>query len=1067
MKKLGFLLFFISFISVSLFAQQTITGKVTDENGDELPGAIIRVKNTNVATLSSFDGTYSIEVPANTDSLEFSALEKQTVFIAITGDVLDVTLELSQDIQVTSVVVVGLGIKQDEKKVGYAISTVHGDDLVKSQTSSAMNALQGKIPGVNITSASGAAGASTRVIFRGFSTIYGSNQPLYVIDGVPVNNAFSGSTSLNGGTDFGNQANDINPDDIESISFLKGSAATAIYGNRAAGGVIIITTKSGGNAGANKMSISINSSFKFSSPLRLPQLQNVYGQGIYGNWDQRENTSYGPKFDNDLHYWGHVVDGQRLIKPYSALPNNVADFFEIGHFMQNSVSISGGDNNTSYRLSFSNTKDDGIMPYDRDTYKRNTVSLHGKANLSNKISSSATVTYINKKNKFVPTGQGGQSVWNNVLQQPRDIPIIDLANYQDDFYDVNSYYSPYTTNPYWPLLENGNTYNEDRVYGMAQIAYELNPHLKAMYRIGGDISNSQTKEWRAKKINDADGFNAGVDNEFGSVEDYTIWRNQINSDFIVTYNNNFGPVTLSFLTGHNMNQNSYHSQYHAGSNLDIDGFYHISNTTENPTMNTSNSLKRIIGVYANLELSYNGWLNFATTGRNDWSSTLPKKNNSFFYPGASLGFVFTDAFPVFENIETIFPYGKIRLSYGKTGKDAEPYNIYPVFSQAGRFPLPNQVNGFTVGNSGGSPDLSPEMTTEFEIGTDMKFYQGRYSIDLTYYQRVTNRLIFPVELAPSTGYTYVMSNLGSMGNKGIELQMMFNVIKKENLYLNFTWNFTVNRSEIIQLGDQEVYSYTGLLGGTETWFRFYGRDSLGNPGGPLGEFDVSKPEMWIDDNGDEHYVVNAQGIPKLAEEGYENVGTSEPDFMVGFSTDLTLFKFLNIRATLDWHQGGIMYSRTAGMLYFTGITPKTLYNDRQPFIVPNSVVQTGVDVDGNPIFSENTRPVVYENLGGMPDSYWDRGGLLVGKQDLVDKTFVKLRDLVISINIPKKYLARTPLGGASVGFVGNNLLLWTPSSNNYIDPEMTTFGNDLNAEFGEFGASPTIRSLGFNLTLKF
>ncbi|MBN2662232.1 MAG: SusC/RagA family TonB-linked outer membrane protein [Bacteroidales bacterium] len=1067
MKKLGILLFFISFLSVSLFAQRTITGKITDENGDELPGAIIRVQNTNVAALSSFDGTYTIVVPAGADSLEFSAIEKQPVVKGVTSDVIDVQLEPTKDIQVTQVVVVGMGIKQDEKKVGYAISTVGGDDLVKSQTSSAMNALQGKIPGVNITTASGASGASTRVIFRGFSTIYGSNQPLYVVDGVPINNAFSGSTSLNGGTDFGNQANDINPDNIESISFLKGSAATAIYGNRAASGVIIITTKSGGNNNNNKTSVSISSSYKFSSPLRLPQLQNIYGQGIYGNWDQRENTSFGPKFDDQLHYWGHVVDGQRLIKPYSALPNNVADFFEIGHFMQNSVSVSGGDNNTSYRLSFSNTNDDGIMPYDKDSYKRNTVSLHGRANLSNKISSEATFTYLNKKNKFVPTGQGGQSVWNNVLQQPRDIPIIDLANYQDQFYDINTYYSPYTTNPYWPLLENGNTYNEDRMYGMAQIGYEITPHFNAMYRIGADISNSQTKEWRAKKINDGDGFNAGVDNEFGSVEDYTVWRNQLNSDFLLTYSNNFGPFSLSVLAGHNINQYSYHSQYQYGSNLDIEGFYHISNTTETPTMSTNNSLSRIVGVYGNVDLSYNGWLNFAVTGRNDWSSTLPQKNNSFFYPGASLGFVFTDAIPAFENIKAVFPYGKIRLSYGKTGKDASAYSIYPYFSQNSRFPLPNQVNGFTVGNSAGSPDLTPEMTSEFEIGTDLRFFNGRYRLDFTYYNRTINRLIFPVELAPSTGYTYVMSNLGSMSNKGIELQLILNVLDKENLFLNFIWNFSINRSEIIQLGDMDVYSYTGLLGGTETWFRFYGRDSLGNPGGPLGEFEVSKPEIWVDGDGVEHFVVNAQGTPKLAEEGYDRAGTSQPDFITGFTTELTLFKIFNVSATLDWHQGGIMYSRTAGMLYFTGITPTTLYNDRQPFIVPNSVVKIGEDGDGNPIYAENTRPVIQDNMGGMPDSYWDRGGTLVGKHELVDKTFIKLRDLVVSVSIPSKYLQKTPFGSASVGFVGNNLLIWTPSSNNIIDPEMTTFGNDLEAEFGEFGATPTIRSLGFNLTLKF
>lgn len=1066
MRKLAFLLLFSVLFITGLYAQTTVTGKVVDENGDGIPGVIVKVVDLSAATITDFNGIYSINVPEEGKSLEYSFTGLETVTMEIAGKTeINVTLK-QPDVQITKVVVTSMGIKRDEKKVGYAISTVDGKDITKSQTASAMNALQGKVPGVNITSASGAAGASTRVIFRGFSTIYGSNQPLYVIDGVPINNAFSGSTSLNGGTDFGNQANDINPDDIASISFLKGSAATAIYGNRAASGVIIITTKSGDDTN-NKMSVSINSSYKFSTPLRLPQFQNIYGQGIYGNWDQRENTSYGPKFDNKLHYWGHVVDGKRLIKPYSPLENNVLDFFEVGHYMQNSVSVSGGSKNTNYRFSFSNTNDDGIMPYDKDTYSRNTASLHGSTKLSNKITSETSLSYLNKKNKFVPTGQGGQSVWNDILQQPRDIPILELSNYLDPFYDKDSYYSPYTTNPYWPLNENGNTNNEDRVYGMTQLSYDISPKLKAMYRIGGDISNSQTKEWRAKKINDPNGYNAGVDVESGSVTDYTIWRSQLNSDFIVTYSDNFGPLSLNVLAGHNINQSSYHSQYQAGSNLDIEGFYHISNTTDNPTMNTSNSLRRIVGVYSSVDLSYKGWLNFATTGRNDWSSTLPVKNNSFFYPGVSLGFVFTDAIPALKNIKKIFPYGKIRLSYGKTGKDASPYEIYPSFFQPGRFPLPNQVNGFSVGNSSGSPELTPEMTTEYEVGTDLRFLNGKYRIDFTYYNRTINRLIFPVELTPSTGFTYVMSNLGSMKNKGIEVQMTFNVLDKKNVYLNFMWNFSINRSEIIQLGDMDVYSYTGLLGGTETWFRFYGRDSLGNPGGPLGEFETSKPLTYTDDDGEEHVVVNAQGIPRLAESGYDKVGTSEPTFITGFTTDLTLFKLLHFSATIDWHQGGIMYSRTAGMLYFTGTTPKTLYNDRQPFIVPNSVIQTGVDDNGKAIYAENTHPVIYDNLGGMPDSYWDRGGLAVGKHELVDKTFIKLRSLVVSVNLPAALINKTPFGAVSVGFVGNNLLIWTPSSNNMVDPEMTTFGNDLEAEFGEFGATPTIRSVGFNITLKF
>ena len=1067
MKRRAILLFLFSFVSVALFGQRTISGTVTDANDLPMPGVLVKViGNNSVATITDLNGNYVLKVPDGYDSLEFSFTGYTTVRKKIDNSEIDVVMQ-SQDIQVTGVVVTGMGVKRDEKKVSVAVTTVGSDEITEAKTASALQALQGQIPGVNITTASGAAGASTRVIFRGFSSINGSNQPLFIVDGIPVNNYSSGSTSLNGGTDFGNDANDINPDDIESISFLKGSAATAIYGNRAAAGVVIITTKKGSDS-KKGMNVTVSSTVKFSSPLRLPQFQNVYGQGIYGNWDQRENTSYGPKFDGKLHYWGHVVDNKRLIKPYVGLPTNVADFFEIGHYYNNAFSISGGDKNTSIRLSYSNTSDNGIMPYDKDTYNRNTLSLHGVTHLTNHISAEASITYLNKKNKVVPTGQGGQSVYNNVLQQPRDIPIVELSDIDNPFFNNDYYYSPYTTNPYWPLLKNGNFNNEDRVYGMASVTYEFTPNLKAMFRVGTDVANRQLKEWRARKINDPNGFNAGVDNEFGRIDDYSRFTSQMNTDFIVTYANTFGNWDVSLMFGHNMNQNKYHSQYQGAENLNIPNFYNISNASETPTVGTYDRMRRIVGIYGNAEISYKSWLNFTLTARNDWSSTLPFKNNSFFYPGVGVGFVFTDAFKFFENAKSILPYGKIRLNYGRTGNDADPYQVYDKFIQSGRFPLPNQVNGYTVSNMIGNAELQPEMTTEFEAGTDLRFFNGgRFRIDFTYYDKTVSDLIFSVEKAPSTGYTYQTSNLGTLKNKGIELLVETKIIQQKRFDWTLTWNFSINRSEIVSLGGMDKYDLFGLLGGTEHWLRIYPRDSLGHRGSPLGVFEVSAPEIYVDKDGVKHPVVDAQGIPKLATSGYEKVGTNEPDFIAGLSSKITLFKVINLIVNFDWHQGGIMDSRTAGMVYFTGTTPATLYNDRQPFIVPNSVMQVGTDSDGKPIYAENTRPVLYEVLGGSANSYWDLGGTALGKQEMVDKTFIKLRTLSVSLNVPKKFLKRTPFGAVSMGIVGNNLLIWTPADNNFIDPEMTTYGNDLDAEFGEFGATPTIRQIGFSLTVKF
>ncbi len=1058
MKKFAFMLFLLSFLSVHIFAQEkNVTGTVLEEKGGIGAFNAKILVNGSLKALTDSEGRYVVKVQEK-DSLTFELFAKLPQTISVAGkSVIDVVF-FPDDEEIKVIIVTGLGIKRDEKKVPYAVTTMDNEEITKNKDRSALNALSGKVAGVNISNASGAAGSSTRVIFRGFSTFNGSNQPLYVINGAPISNSASGSNSLNGGTDFGNSGNDINPEDIESISFLKGSAATTLYGSRAANGVIIITTKKG--TGANKKGqVLISSSVKLSTPLRLPQLQNVYGQGIFGNWDQRENTSYGPKMDGDMHYWGHVVDGERLIKPYSPLPNNVADFFEVGQMYQNSASLSGGSDATTYYLSFSNVSDDGIMPEDRDSYKRNTVSVSGTSKITEKINSSASINYINKTNKFVPTGQGGQSVWNNILQQPRDIPIIELADYNNKFFDKDNYYSPYTTNPYWPLLENGNRNNEDRVYGMADITYTPIPGLNILFRASTDVANRQLKEWRARKVNDEDGYNANVDVQEGQVEEYTTWNSQLNTDLIVTYNKTFGKdFNFSLMGGHNMNQSKYRSQYSGAVGIDIPNFYDLSNTYGTPVVGEYRQMQRLIGVYGNMELGYKSWLTVALTARADWSSTLPEGNRDFFYPGIGLGFVYSDAFPVLKKIMT---YGKLRTSWGQTGNDAGAYQVYPIYSQPGRFPMPNNVNAFSVGNRIANPDLQPELTSEFELGTDMRFFKNRIGIDLTYYNKVINELIFDVDQSASTGYTVQTMNLGKIGNKGIELLLTLTPVEKKNFEWNFSVNFSKNRSELIELPPElEKVDIMGLLGGTEHWFRAY-------PGGPIGIFEVSAPKIYIDAEGVEHTVVNAQGVPDLSSEGYVDYGKSEYDFMTGFITEFTFYKFISISANVDYRQGGLMHSRTAGMGYFTGTTPISLYNDRQPFIVPNSVMQIGEDDNGEPIYVENTRPILNDNLGGAADSYWDRGGLLVGGHEMVEKTFVKLRSVNVRFSMPKKWITKMPIEGASFSVIGSNLLMWTVDDNNFIDPELTTYGNDLTADFGEFGAMPSIRSLGFNLTVKF
>lgn len=1068
MKRIVLLFVIVAFSFITAGAQNVITGTVTNLNGEGIPGALVKEKNTNNATITDLNGGYSISVSENATVLVFSYMGLKTQELPISGTVVNAVLK-EDDTEVEEVVVTAIGVKKSEKKIGYAATTVSGDELTQTKDRSALNALQGKVAGVNITTASGAPGSSTRVIFRGFSTFNGSNQPLYVIDGVPINNASSGSTSLNGGTDFGNGANDIDPETIASITFLKGSGATALYGSRAANGVVVITTKDGSRRNKKGQEISVSSSAKFSTPLRLPQLQDIYGQGIFGNWDQRENTSYGPKFDDQMHYWGHVVDGQRLIKPYSALPNNVADFFDVGMTYQNSIAVTGGGEDATYFLSYSNVRDDGIMPFNFDTYNRNNITLSGTAKLANKFSSSASINYVNKTNRFVPTGQGGQSVWNNVLQQPRDMPILDMQDYKGTFFNKDTYYSPYTNNPYWSLFENGNSNNEDRVYGRVQLAYEPNEYISVLYRVGTDVSNRQTKNWRAVRINkelSEGGFNGDYDDEIGSVSEQTVWNSQLTSDLILTMQKSFfdDNFDVAVVLGHNMNQQSYSSQYIGVSQLDVEGFYHISNSPNNPIVDQWSQQKRIIGAYGNITLNYKSLLNLEINGRNDWTSTLPVGNQSFFYPGVNLGFVFSE---LSEGIKSLIPYGKLRVSVGQTGNGAGIYQVYPELYQPGRFPLPSGTNGFQVGDRIGNPELSNELTTEIEIGTDLRFWKNRAGIDLTFYNRTTNDLIFDVDLAPSSGYSVQTMNIGTLNNKGVELLVSLTPVKKKNFEWKFSVNFAKNISNLVALTEGlDKVDITGILGGTEHWFRAYTSDNEFGYPSTVGIFEVSKPAIYVDEQGEEHVIVNAQGIPDIASEGYVYGGTSEHDFMVGFSNDITIYRNLRISALVEWRKGGAMHSRTAGMVYFTGISPVTLYNDRQPFIVPNSVIRT-IDGEGNVTYIENTRPVIYDVLGGSADSYWDRGGEQVGMHEMVAKDFVKLRSLSITYDLPSKWFNDIFIGGASFSIIGNNLLLWTPDENRFIDPELTTYGNDMAADFGEFGATPSVRTIGFNLSFKF
>ncbi len=1059
MKRLVFTVFLLMLLAGGwVFSQtHTITGFVKSaEDSLPLPGATIVVKGTETGTVTNLDGFYTIDVPVTSDTLFYSFVGLQSQSVAVSGrQTINVVLAAGL-YEVKEVVVTALGISRDSKALGYSATSINNEEITRSRDRSLLNSLQGKVAGVDISSASGAPGSSTRILLRGLSSLGGSNQPLFIIDGVPVNNSFSGSTSINGGIDYGNKINDLNPEDIESVSVLKGASGAALYGSRAANGVIIITTKKG-TGEERKPEITLTSSMGFEYPLRLVRYQNEFGQGLYGDAVAYENTSWGPAFDNKFHYWGNEIDNALRIKSYTGLEKNVREFFNTGRNYNNSLSVSSGNDQMTYYLSYSNILQDGIFPTQSDSYSRHTLSLRSMVKLSKRMSTSISANYVKKNNRFVPTGQGEQSVYNQVMQTPRDISLLELEDISSPWNNLDNYYSQYTVNPYFLLKKNGNRNNEDRFYGNFDLDYSITKHLVAKVRLGADLSHEQSKLWRAV-------IEPKGNNEFASIYEPGVVSEsassvrQFNTDILLTWNRKFGAFSIDLLAGHNLNERSSNSLYAAVSNLTIPDFYQLSNSSETPVADGSYGQRRLVGIYGSADFGYRSLWFLSVTLRNDWSSTLPKQHNSFFYPGVSTSLVFTELLP---GIKKIMPFGKIRAAYTRVGNDAGAYQINTVFVNAGhsdgygslRYPLPNGVNSYEVSNQIGNQQLKPELSTEYELGTDMRFFDNRISIDFSYYNKITTDLIWPAPLASSSGFSAKVINLGRITNKGVEALLNVTPVR----YKDFSWdiniNFSRNRNLLVELNDnleRIVFNALVVEGGQQIHY-------VGRPGRPIGIFEGRT--VMRDDLG--RIVVDNNGLPKAAEE-LKEYGTREYDFIAGAGTRIS-YKGLQLSVNIDVKQGGIMYSRTKDISVWAGTVPLTLYNNRQPFIILNSVYEVERDENGKPIYAENTIPV---NAVTLVD-YWSNGGVGLDGNSLVDKSYVKLREAALTYDIPRSLLARVRMKGLELSVTGRNLLLWTPGDQTYIDPEQTTFGNDLNADFGEYGAQPTVRSVTFGLRLTF
>ena len=1066
----------LAMFCVTSFAQnKQVTGKVVDDKGGPVSGASVIIKGTSRGVPANADGVFTITAkPGEVLVVSATNFTNTEVRVGNQSNMM-VTLKPGSNVM-EEVVITALGQSSKKAKVGYATTTFNSETINRNANINAFDGLAGKIPGAEISN-TGGPGSSTKIVMRGYGVLTeGGNQPLYVIDGVPLTDARLssgsnvlagannvGTVGLTGQNDFGNGANDINPNDIESITVLKGTAASSLYGSAARNGAIMITTKRGK---AGRINISFSGSANFSKVGKLPTLQDKFGQGWNAKFVLGENGSWGPRLDGVVRPWGSIVDNSQLTKPFSFIEDNIRDFYTTGLELNNTIAISGGSDRTTFYFSYGNVESDGVIPTKADYLSRNNLSLRTNSKFKN-LSLNTSFNYVNRKVNQPATGQGstaGSTIFQDILQIPVDLPIHDFRDYTNKFFDVNSYFTPYAENPYYGLHNNSNSQTSDRFFGSLDLEYQFTSEFAAQLRLGGDVENARGFAYNAVNAPDPGSWNAGGNTEgtsrapdVGSVIESNSYVGSINGDFILKYNKDLSDnFSLEALGGVNYNQADTKSGYAAITNLLIPGFYNLSNSTKQPTTAGIRSRTRLLGVYGQATVGYKSQLYVTLNARNDWSSTLPINADHFFYPGGNLSWLASNTFKMSASP---ISYLKFRAGYGKTGTSAPAYSVYPVLV-AGTVPLPfgtvafpfNGVSSFRIQNSIANGNLKGVITTETELGMDIRFLNNRIGLDVSLYDKKADGQILNVPLSPGSGYLFLTENIGLITNRGIELSLDVKPVATKNFTWSFNYNFTKNKNKVDHLtnGLSKVTIF-GINGGAEL-------DAV--PGQTATGIYAFGPQMTPDGK----VIVSASSGKPLPTQSRIYYGNAENDYSMGFSNSLK-FKEWQLNFSLDFREGGLFYSKTAEQLLFTGGSIPTTYNDRRPFIYPNSVVQNGVDAQGKPVYVENTTPITENSL----QDFFPEGNnpALAYGNDIIDRSFLKLRDVSLSYALNDKIASKIRMRNLSLTVYARNLLLWTPAANMYIDPEASNFGNDLSSQFGEFETAPISKQFGVALKANF
>lgn len=1045
------------FISVSVaHAQVVIKGSVKDQNDQPLVGAVIQSKkSSNVGTSTDLDGAFTLRTTENLPlTLSVRYLGYGDLDVTVTDTKQPIEIVLTEDSHVLDdVVVTALGITKEKKSLGYTIQQINAENLVKGEETNIVNALSGKIAGLRVTNSQGDMGSS-RIIIRGETSIGGNNQPLFVLDGIPIDNS---QLNRGGATrDFRNAIADLNPQDIETISVLKGPNAAALYGSRAAHGVILLTSKRGTEQ-KRGFGITVNSGFSFSKVTTLPKFQNVFGQGASGRFSYVDGKGGGIN-DGVDESWGPEMNGQLIPQfnsngvavPFVAHPDNVKDFFETGTTFTNGVAISGADNKFDYRLSVAHQNQQGTVP--NTQYKKTNFFINSNYQVTKNIEVGVVANYINVDVPNLPGGPSGNRAAGVMLQFLWFGRQVDMKALKENR-DIN-WNSSYYSNPYWRAYYNTVEQNRDRLIGNIHANVHILEGLDFKFRTGTDYYNDRRK-YKIKY-----GTNG---TPYGSYAEDGYTLNENNTDAILTYKRELtSDFNIDLLGGFNIRNKTYENNIQRAPRLAVPDVYTLTNSRDQLESSNYYSKLRTYGAYGSAQLGFRNYAFLNLTARNDWSSTLPRYNRSYFYPSVNASLSLTDALGIQSNT---LNYLKLRGGWSKVGHDTDPYNLLTVFNFESPFDGSPILTSSKIKNN---LDLKPEITHSTEFGFETRLFNNRVQLDVAFYNTNSFNQILQMETSASSGYDYHLLNAGEINNRGFEVQLKATPLDLRSFKWDIGVNYAVNRSKVKQIDEEGLLtSYTIASSGTtqilatvgERYGTLYGSTYL------------------RDDRG--NIIVGENGLPKI-DPTSKVLGHYTPNWIGGFNNTFT-YKNLSLSVLIDASIGGKIYSGTNRTGIYTGVLKSTLpgrnadhgglsyyyanNNTSSSKILlgsggaPNgeTTYQDGIIVDGVNADGSKNKTVVsaqdyYKSLYNISEAF------------TYDASFVKLREIQLTYILDKNLISKIGLQGANVSIVARNLgFIYKKAPN--IDPEVAL--NTGNGQGIESLSLPTTRTFGFNINLQF